>query len=178
MLKLRTAHQGTILIAKIYEFHGHLPNRSVAPNARYRDATSQRHNSPAVILSNPGSQPDSCVNARFGSPVVAKKTSGVCDRGERGVVYEAYELGKPPGWSVIFQNGRHDGFSPSNVDFFLDVIEEVCEDLTSYKFENVLRLVDDFGRGAFAPPALGPEGHHTTLERWFLIWHSDSNAST
>ena len=108
---------------------------------------------------------------------MAKKTSGVCDRGERGVVYETYEMGERPGWSVIFQSGRHDGFSPCDMDFFLDVTDEVCEELTGYKFENVLRLVDDFGRGAFAP-ALGPEGHNSTFQRWFLIRQSDSNAST
>ena len=114
---------------------------------------------------------------RVGNLVVAKNTSGVCDRGERGVVYETYELGEPPGWSVIFQSGRHDDFRPCNVDFFLDVTDEVCEELTGYKFENVLRLVDDFGRGAFAP-ALGPEGHCSILERWFLIQQSESNAFT
>lgn len=105
---------------------------------------------------------------RVGSLVVAKKASGVRDLGERGVVYEVYELGKRPGWSVIFQSGRHDGFSPSDVDFFLDVTGEVCEELSDYTFENVLRLVDDFGRGTFAP-ALGPGGAPVIFERWFYI---------
>ena len=100
---------------------------------------------------------------RVGSLVVAKKASGVCDPGERGVVYE---LGKRPGWSVIFQSGRHDGFSPCDVDFFLDVTGEVCEELSDYTFENVLRLVDDFGRGTFAP-ALGPEGYRSFLKDGF-----------
>ena len=113
-------------------------------------------------------QEDPPPELRVGSLVVAKKISGVCDRGERGVVYEAYELGQRPGWSVIFQSGRHDGFSPCEVDCFLDVTDEVCQELTSYKFENVLKLVDDFGRGAFAP-ALGLEGHRSTFERWFLV---------
>jgi hypothetical protein len=105
---------------------------------------------------------------RVGSLVAAKKVSGVCDLGERGVVYEAYELGKRPGWSVIFQSGRHDGFSPCDMDFFLDITGEVCEELSGYTFENVLRLVDDFGRGDFAP-ALGTEGHRSNLERWWRI---------
>ena len=79
---------------------------------------------------------------RVGSLVVAKKATGVCDPGERGVVCEAYELGKRPRWSVIFQSGRHDGFSPCEVDFVLDVSGEVCEELSDYAFENVPRLVD------------------------------------
>lgn len=121
-------------------------------------------------------QEDPLPELRVGSLVVAKKASGVRERGERGVVYEAYELGKRPGWSVIFQSGLHDGFGPCDVGCFLDVTAEVCEELSSYKFENVLRLVDDFGRGAFAP-ALGPEGRRSIFERWFLIKKSDSNAT-
>ena len=35
-------------------------------------------------------QEDPLPGLRVGSLVVAKKASGVCDRGERGVVYEAY----------------------------------------------------------------------------------------
>ena len=114
------------------------------------------------------SRQDPLPELRVGSLVVAKKASGVCDPGERGVVYEAYELGKRPGWSVIFQSGRHDGFSPCDMDFFLDITGEVCEELSGYTFENVLRLVDDFGRGDFAP-ALGTEGHRSNLERWWRI---------
>ena len=122
--------------------------------------------------------PDSPLpQVRVGSLVVAKHASGVCDPGERGVVYEQYELGNRPGWSVIFQSGRHDGFSPCDVDFFLDVSGEVCEELTGYVFENVWRLARDFGRGAFAP-ALGAEGQRSIFERWFLVKPSDSNAST
>ena len=114
------------------------------------------------------SRQDPSPELRVGSLVAAKKASGVCDPGERGVVYEAYELGKRPGWSVIFQSGRHDGFSPCDVDFFLDITGEVCEELSGYTFENVLRLVDDFGRGDFAP-ALGTEGHRSNFERWWRI---------
>ena len=92
----------------------------------------------------------------------------MCDPGERGVVYEAYELGGRPGWSVIFQSGRHDGFSSCDVDFFLDVTGEVSQELTGYTFENITRLAADFGRGDFAP-ALGVEGQRSIFDRWFLI---------
>ena len=91
---------------------------------------------------------------RVGSLVVAKKGSGVCDPQERGIVYERYELAGRPGWSVIFQSGRHDGFSPCDVDFFLDVTDELCEELSGYTFRDVGRLADDFARGVFEP-ALG-----------------------
>ena len=50
----------------------------------------------------------------------------------------------------------------------LDVPGGVCEELTDYTFENVLRLADDFGRGAFAP-ALGMEGQRSIFERWFSV---------
>ena len=113
-------------------------------------------------------QDESLPQLRVGSLVVAKKASGVCDPGERGVIYEAYELGKRPGWSVIYQNGRHDGFSPCDVDFFLDVSGDVCEELSGYTFENVPPPVDHFSRGDFAP-ALGPQGRRSILDRWFLI---------
>lgn len=63
------------------------------------------------------------------------------------------------------------------VDFFLDVTDEICEDLTGYKFENVLWLVDDFGGGEFTP-ALGPEEHRSILGRWFLVKQSDGSPST
>ena len=112
------------------------------------------------------SQEDPSPELQVGSLVVAKKLSGVCDPGERGVVYEAYRLGKRPGWSVIFHSGRHDGFSPCDVDFFLDVTGDVSEELTGYAFENVTRLAADFGRGRFAP-ALGAEGQQAIFDRWF-----------
>ena len=105
---------------------------------------------------------------RVGSLGVAKKGSGVCDPGERGVVYEQYELGKCPGRSVIFQSGRHDGLSPCDVDFFLDVTGEVCEEIAGYTFENVMRLADDFGRGHFAP-ALGAADRGSIFDRWFRV---------
>ena len=109
---------------------------------------------------------DPSPHLRVGSLVVAKKASGVCSPGEPGVIYEAYQLGNRPGWSVIFRSGRHDGFSPCDVDFFLDVTGDVSEELTGYAFENVTRLAADFGRGRFAP-ALGEEAQQAIFDRWF-----------
>ena len=100
----------------------------------------------------PSRDPDKPLpDLKVGSLVTAKKTTGVCDRGEPGVVYEQYELGGRPGWSVIFKRGRHDGFSPCEVDFFLDTSGEVCEALSDYVFTNVLQLSSDYANGRFAP---------------------------
>ena len=109
---------------------------------------------------------DPSPHLRVGSLVVAKKASGVCSPGEPGVVYDAYELGNRPGWSVIFRSGRHDGFSPCDVDFFLDVTGDVAQELAGYAFENVTRLAADFASGRFAP-ALGTEGQQAIFDRWF-----------
>ena len=115
-------------------------------------------------------QDESLPELRVGSLVTAKHASGICDPGERGVVYERYELGDRPGWSVIFRSGRHDGFSPCDVDFFLDVSGEACEELSGYAFENVGRLADDYARGRFEP-ALG------AVERWPAFWSRAQGAT-
>jgi len=121
-------------------------------------------------------QEDPLPALQAGSLVVAKKASGVCSLGERGVVYEAYELGNRPGWSVIFQSGRHDGFSPCDVDFFLDVTGDVAQELAGYAFENVTRLAADFARGRFEP-ALGTEGQQAIFDRWFRTGRDRGEAS-
>ena len=95
--------------------------------------------------------------------MAAKHASGVCDPGERGVVYERYELGDRPGWSVIFRSGRHDGFSPCDVDFFLDVSGEVCEELAGYPFRERRAARGRLRPGRFEP-ALG------AVERWPAFW--------
>ena len=114
--------------------------------------------SDAACAHSSGPQSTACLDPdkplpdlKVGSLVTAKKATGVCDRGEPGVVYERYELDGRPGWSVIFKTGRHDGFSPCEVDFFLDITGEVCEELSDYVFTNVLRLSSDYTSGHFAP---------------------------
>ena len=51
------------------------------------------------------------LNRTVGSRVIAKRTTGVCDMGERGVCYEEYTLpdgkgSRRPGWSFLFEQGR------------------------------------------------------------------------
>ena len=103
---------------------------------------------------------------QVGSLVKAVRRSGVCDPGERGVVCEAYELAGRPGWSVIFESGRHDGFSPGDVSFFLEVTGEVCDELAGYEFRNVYQLSRDFAAGVFAP-VFGPDASREIFNRWF-----------
>jgi hypothetical protein len=88
---------------------------------------------------------------RVGSLVIAKRTTGVCDAGERGVCYEEYTLQGRPGWSFIFEKGRHDGFSPDEVELILELTGDLCPDVADYEFRSVLRLMADYRRGRFAP---------------------------
>jgi len=68
--------------------------------------------------------------------------------GTTGVCYEVYELGGRPGYSFIFENGRYDGFSPDEVDMFLEEIGFYLP-ISHYDFTNVVRLSEDFKRGVF-----------------------------
>ena len=94
-----------------------------------------------------------------GTLAIAKRASGVCEAGERGVCYEVYELGGRPGYAFIFEKGGYDGFSQEDVELFLTVTDTVCATITSYQFTNVTRLRRDFEQGRFAeafpprPPA-------------------------
>ena len=87
---------------------------------------------------------------QVGSLAIATRTSGVCDRGERGVCYEVCALGGRPGYSFIFEQGRYDGFSPEDVALFLTITGEACAAVADYTFTNVTRLSRDFAHGRFA----------------------------
>jgi Family of unknown function (DUF6166) len=87
---------------------------------------------------------------RVGTLVTAKRASGVCAAGERGVCYELYQLGDRPGYGILFHGGGHDGFSPGDVEMFLDVIGQVCPEVADYRFANVTQLRRDFEQGRFA----------------------------
>ena len=88
---------------------------------------------------------------QVGSQVIAKRVSGVCDPGERGVCSQVYELAGRPGWGFIFASGRYDGFSPEDVATFLEVTGVVCQAVADYQFRNVWQLCQDFQHGRFDP---------------------------
>lgn len=88
---------------------------------------------------------------QVGTIAIAAHRSGVCDVGERGVCYEVYDSGGVRGYGFIFEQGRHEGFSPCEVEMFLRVTDEVCAPVADYRFQNVPRLQRDFDQGRFAP---------------------------
>ena len=90
------------------------------------------------------------MNIRVGTLAVAKRGSGVCKEGEVGVCYEVYELEGRPGYSFIFERGRFDGFSPRDVEMFLEPLGAVVPSVAGYSFSDVNRLVADYRRGCFA----------------------------
>ncbi len=68
--------------------------------------------------------------------------------GTIGVVFEEYDLGEPGGSQVIFENGEHCGFSPSEQeDFFVKIGFDY--DIADYRFTNVIQLSRDFENGRF-----------------------------
>jgi hypothetical protein len=87
---------------------------------------------------------------QVGSLVTAKRASGVCAAGERGVCYEVYRLGGRPDYGIVFERGGYDGFSPQDVETFLDVTGQVCPEVVGYRFTNVTQLAQDFAQGRFA----------------------------
>ena len=91
---------------------------------------------------------------QVGQIVKAKRSTAVCDRSEYGVCYEIYSRegfhdGGPEGYSIIFQSGRYDGFSPDEVAPMLTVLHVVDVVCGTYKFKNVMQLSADFRAGRF-----------------------------
>ncbi len=68
----------------------------------------------------------------------------------KGVCYEVYYRGKGigEGVSIIFENGKSDGFSPDEQKEILVPIG-ISEDLMNYKFENIGKVNEDFRTGLF-----------------------------
>ena len=87
---------------------------------------------------------------QVGTLVIAKRASGVCAGGERGVCYERYQLDGRPGYGILFQRGSYDRFSPDDVKLFLEVTGQVCHAVSDYRFTNVTQLAHDFREGRFA----------------------------
>ena len=75
--------------------------------------------------------------------------------GARAVVVEVYQLpiGEgtwSTGWSLLFENGNHDGFSAGDCDAF-DVVKLGHEPaLAWYPWTNAIRLYQDWRAGVFA----------------------------
>lgn len=90
------------------------------------------------------------MSIQVGTLAIAKRDSSVCKEGEYGVCYEVYRLGDRPGYAFIFEHGGYDGFSPFDVEMFLEVTELVVPSVADYEFANVGRLVQDYRAGRFA----------------------------
>lgn len=69
-----------------------------------------------------------------------------------GVCYEQYDLSTQSqtmiGHSIIFANGRYDGFSLEEQAEFLDV-QGFDATIAQYEFSNVMQLSRDFENGIF-----------------------------
>jgi hypothetical protein len=61
------------------------------------------------------------VEIKVGTLATANRTVTFCSVGEMGVCYEVYTLGNRAGYSFIFEKGGYDGFSPGDVELFLEV---------------------------------------------------------
>lgn len=67
----------------------------------------------------------------------------------KGVCYEIYSRGNgEKGVSIIFENGKTDGFSAEEQHEILIPIG-LSEGLMDYKFENIGRVNEDFRKGVF-----------------------------
>lgn len=76
-----------------------------------------------------------------GRLVITKRTTGVCDTGERGGCDEEYLHGHRPGWRILFKSGRHDGFSPDEVELMLEITGEICREVADYELTSALCLM-------------------------------------
>ena len=75
-----------------------------------------------------------------------------CNPGTRGVIYDVYKDFDDPnkrGVSIIFENGKYDGFSHEDQQVFLNEehVQYVPFYINDYKFTNVMRLSKDYKNG-------------------------------
>lgn len=87
---------------------------------------------------------------QIGTLVVVKRDSAIRSVGEIGVCYDIYTIGSRPGYSFIFEKGSYDGFSPEDVELFLEVTDVVFPSIANYKFENVTQLERDYHNSRFS----------------------------
>lgn len=80
--------------------------------------------------------------ARLKVPLLANpaRTFGVCYSVD-------YSLGRPS-YGFIFENSNYDGFSPDEVEQFLE-IAGFDRSVENYQFTNVMKLSEDFEHGVF-----------------------------
>ncbi len=84
-----------------------------------------------------------------GTIVKLKKECLFNPKDTKGVCYQVYDRGKgEEGVSIIFENGKSDGFSSEEQKEILVPIG-ISEDLLNYKFENVGKVNEDFRKGIF-----------------------------
>lgn len=86
-----------------------------------------------------------------GTLVVAKRRTRICEQGERGVCFDVYDFGKIDfeGYSIIFQNGGYEGFTPNEVDRDLQILDRVDDAIANYEYANARQLMMDFKNGVF-----------------------------
>ena len=95
---------------------------------------------------------------QVGTLAVATKNTAICRADELGVCYELYTIGNRPGYSFIFERGGYDGFSPEDVEMFLEVTEVVFKSIKTYHFTDVGQLLKDFLAGRFNEALSSPVG--------------------
>jgi hypothetical protein len=69
--------------------------------------------------------------------------------GSLAVVYEQYSVGHQNGVSIMFPNGKFDGFSVQCMEIFGVCPVRLSSSVTSYQFQDVIQLSADFKRGIF-----------------------------
>lgn len=106
---------------------------------------------------------------RIGTRVYATRETGVCSVGEAGLVVEIYALGPTgagrPGWSVAFEKGGFDGFSPAEVASMLVAEGTAAPTLAGYRFHSSSAIGDHLARPEFVEAFAGFEPYASVLAR-------------
>ena len=110
----------------------------LCPHCRSRFALPELHVPPEKAT------PDLVVGQR----VAARRISGVCQPGERGVVVGVSRLNQRPSWNILFERRGIDGFSPCEAGLWLEA-GTVCPELVDYTYRDRAQLWRDFDAGRF-----------------------------